>query len=126
MAERIVSYKELRVYQNAMDAAMEVFELTNGFPPEEKYSMVDQKRRSSRSVCTNIAEAWRKRRYRAAFIAKLSDAESEACETQVWVESARRCGYLSETASKDLDTTYDQIMAQIVKMINEADKWLIK
>jgi len=77
-------------------------------------------------VCTNIAEAWRKRRYRAAFIAKLSDAESEACETQVWVEFARRCGYLSETASKDLDTTYNQIMAQIVKMINEADKWLIK
>ena len=126
MAERIVSYKELRVYQSAMDAAMEVFELTKGFPAEEKYSMVDQKRRSSRSVCTNIAEAWRKRRYRAAFIAKLSDAESEACETQVWVEFARRCGYLSETASKDLDTTYDQIMAQIVKMINEADKWLIK
>ncbi len=83
MGERIKSYRDLRVYQNAMEAAMEIFELTKGFPLEEKYSMVDQVRRSSRSVCTNISEAWRKRRYRAAFVAKLSDAESEACETQV-------------------------------------------
>ena len=126
MGERINSYKELRVFQNAMDTAMKIFELTKTFPPEEKYSMVDQMRRSSRSVCANLAEAWRKRRYKAAFIAKLSDAESEACETQVWIEFARRCGYLSEEVCKDLDTTYDQIMAQIVKMINEADKWLIK
>jgi four helix bundle protein len=73
MGERIGSYKDLRVYQNAMDAAMKVFELTKTFPPEEKYSMVDQMRRASRSVCTNIGEAWRKRRYRAAFVAKLSD-----------------------------------------------------
>lgn len=109
-----------------MGAAMEIFELTKNFPPEERYSLVDQKRRSSRSVCTNIAEAWRKRRYRAAFIAKLSDAEGEACETQVWIEFARRCGYLSEAASEDLDAAYDQIIAQIVKMIYEADKWLIR
>jgi len=81
MGERINSYKELRVYRNAMDAAMRIFELTKAFPPEEKYSMVDQMRRSSRSVCANLAEAWRKRRYKAAFVAKLSDAESEACET---------------------------------------------
>ena len=74
MAERISSYKDLRVYQSAMDAAMQVFEVTKGFPPEEeKYSMVDQMRRATRSVCSNIAEAWRKRRYKAAFIAKLSD-----------------------------------------------------
>jgi four helix bundle protein len=126
LAERINSYKDLRVYQSAMDAAMKIFKLTKNYPPEERYSLVDQKRRSSRSVCTNIAEAWRKRRYKAAFIAKLSDAEGEACETQVWIEFARRCGYLSEAASKDLDATYDQIIAQIVKMINEADKWLIK
>jgi len=91
MGERINSYKELRVFENAMSAAMKIFELTKSFPPEEKYSMVDQMRRSSRSVCSNIGEAWRKRRYKAAFIAKLNDAESEACETQVWVEFARRC-----------------------------------
>ncbi|MDY6837377.1 MAG: four helix bundle protein [Thermodesulfobacteriota bacterium] len=87
MGERINSYKELRVFQNAMDAAMKIFEVTKGFPAEERFSMVDQMRRSSRSVCANIGEAWRKRRYKAAFIAKLSDAESEACETQAFLRS---------------------------------------
>ena len=126
MGEKINSYKELRVFQNALNVAMKIFELTKSFPPEEKYSMVDQMRRSSRSVCANIGEGWRKRRYKAAFIAKLSDAESEACETQVWLEFARRCEYLEDTICDELDEDYDQIMAQIVKMINDADKWLIK
>ncbi len=126
MGQRINSYKELRVFQNAMDAAMRIFELTKSFPPEEKYSMVDQIRRSSRSVCANISEGWRKRRYEAAFVAKLSDAESEAAETQVWVEFARRCKFLDDETFSELDGDYDQIMAQIVKMINEAEKWLIK
>lgn len=88
--------------------------------------MVDQIRRSSRSVCANLAEAWRKRRYKAAFIAKLSDAESEACETQVWVEFARRCEYLNNETCYELDALYEQIMAQIVTMIIDANKWLIK
>jgi four helix bundle protein len=126
MAERIATYKDLRVFQHAMDGAMRIFDLTKAFPSEEKYSLVDQIRRASRSVCTNIAEAWRKRRYKAAFIAKLSDAEGEAGETQVWVEFARRCGYLDDAICQDLDRGYDQIMAEIVKMINEAEKWLIK
>ena len=125
MGERIESYKDLRVFQNAMDAAMRIFELTKDFPPEEKYSMVDQMRRSSRSVCTNIGEAWRKRRYRAAFIAKLNDSESEACETQVWVEFARRCEYLEDETCQELDATYDEIMGQLVRMVIDADKWLI-
>ena len=125
MGERIESYKNLRVFQNAMDAAMRIFELTKDFPPEEKYSMVDQMRRSSRSVCTNIGEAWRKRRYRAAFIAKLNDSESEACETQVWVEFARRCQYLEDETCLELDATYDEIMGQLVRMVIDADKWLI-
>ena len=125
MAERINSYKDLRMYQNAMEAAMKIFQLTKNFPPEEKYSMVDQIRRASRSVCANIAEAWRKRRYQAAFIAKLSDAESEACETQVWVEFANRCHYLDETTKAELDNVYDQILSQLVRMIDESDKWLI-
>jgi four helix bundle protein len=90
-----------------MDAAMKIFEVTKEFPAEEKYAMVDQMRRSSRSVCANIGEAWRKRRYKAAFIAKMSDAESEACETQVWIEFARRCAYLNDETSHDLDSTYD-------------------
>jgi hypothetical protein len=106
MGERIKSYKELRVFENAMNSAMKIFERTKTFPPEEKYSMVDQMRRSSRSVCANIGEAWRKRRYKAAFIAKLSDMEDNNCA--------------------EMDTEYDQIMGQIVKMINEADKWIIR
>lgn len=126
MAERIKSYKELRVYQNAMDAAMEIFQITKNFPPEEKYSLVDQIRRSSRSVCANIAEAWRKRRYKAAFIAKLSDAETEACETQVWIEFSSRYNYINTDTARKLDTGYDQILAQIVLMIDKADKWIIK
>jgi len=83
-------------------------------------------RRSSRSVCSNTAEAWRKRRYRAAFISKLSDAEGEACETQVWIEFARRCGYMSDDVCDELDSAYDQILGQLVKIINEPEKWLIK
>ena len=126
MGEKINNYKDLRVFQNGMDAAMKIFKITKEFPSEEKYSMVDQMRRSSRSVCTNLAEAWRKRRYRAAFIAKLSDAESEACETQVWIEFARRCNYLDEDICKELDITYDKIIGQIVNMIANADKWLVK
>jgi four helix bundle protein len=126
MGEKINSYKDLRVYQNSMDAAMKIFHMTKHFPPEEKYSIVDQIRRSSRSVCANLAEAWRKRRYKAAFIAKLSDAESEACETQVWVEFARRCEYLNDETCDELDAVYEQIMGQIVKMIIDVDKWLIK
>lgn len=126
MGEKINSYKELRVYQSAMKAAMEIFQVTKGFPPEERYSMVDQMRRSSRSVCANIAEGWRKRRYKAAFIAKMSDAESEACETQVWIEFAYKCNYLSDAVREVLDKEYDQIMAQVVRMIEDADKWLIR
>ena len=122
----VTNYKELRVYQNAMDAAMKIFELTKNFPSVEKYSMVDQIRRSSRSVCANIAEAWRKRRYKAAFIAKISDAESEACETQVWLEFACKCNYLNKTEQEILDKIYDHLIAQLVLMIENADKWLIR
>jgi four helix bundle protein len=88
----IRSFKELRVWQNAMDLAMRVFELTKKFPVEERYSLTDQVRRSSRSVASNTAEAWRKRRYPAAFVAKLNDSEGEGAETQTWIEFARRCG----------------------------------
>jgi len=126
MGERINSYKELRVYQNAMEAAMKIFEVTKDFPPEEKYSMVDQVRRSSRSVCANLVEAWRKRRYKAAFLAKLNDAESEACETQVWIEFALRCRYLEQASAEELDQCYDRIIGQLVTMIGDAEKWLIR
>jgi four helix bundle protein len=124
VAQRIYSYKELKVYESAFEAAMEIFNRTNDFPRTEMYSLVDQMRRSSRSVCSNIAEAWRKRRYKAAFIAKLSDAESEACETQVWLEFALRCGFLDEEITDSLDKIYEKIQGQLVRMIENADKWL--
>jgi four helix bundle protein len=94
MADKIRSHRELLVYQKAMEAAMHIFELSQRFPSEERYSLTDQIRRSSRSVCANLAEAWRKRRYKGAFISKLSDAESEAAETQTWLEFAVKCAYL--------------------------------
>lgn len=121
----IRSYKELRVYQAAMDAAMRIFELTKTFPPEERFSMVDQMRRCSRSVCTNIGEAWRKRRYEAHFISKLSDSEGEAEETRVWIEFAWRCSYVTAQVARELDDEYDKILGQLVRMISEADQWVI-
>jgi len=126
MTDKIKSYKDLRVFQNAMSVAMEIFHLTENFPPEEKYSMTDQLRRSSRSVCSNITKAWRKRRFKTPFIAKLNDSEGEACETQVWIEFARQCEYLDDDACSELDAAYDQIMGQLAKMIGQPDKWLIK
>jgi four helix bundle protein len=122
----IRSYKELPVYQEAMDAAMQIFELTKGFPAEERFSLTDQLRRASRSVCTNIGEAWRKRRYAAHFASKLSDAESEAEETRAWLEFATRCGYLGEADAKDLDGRYDKILAQLVRMLSQPDHWAIR
>ena len=126
--ENIRSYKELRVYQAGMDAAMRIFEVTKAFPPEEKFSMVDQMRRSSRSVCANIAEAWplRERRYPKSFIVKLNDSEGEAEETRVWLELARRCRYMTEVEAAQLDDEYDKILGQLVRMITEPDKWTIR
>src|SRR6266487_4881853 len=124
--QNIRSYKELRVYQAAIDAAMRIFEITKRFPSEERYSMVDQMRRSSRSVCANIGEAWRKRRYPAHFVSKLSDSEGEAEETRVWLEFASRCNYITEQEDKELDETYDRILSQLVKMISGHEQWVIR
>ena len=122
----IRSYKELRVYQAAMEVAMRIFELTKSFPAEEKFSMVDQMRRSSRSVCANIGEAGRKRRYQAYFVSKLNDAESEAEETHVWIEFAHRCGYLTNGQAEELDDIYDKILGQLVRMISKPEQWIIR
>jgi four helix bundle protein len=123
--EHISSYKELRVYQKAMTAAMRIFELTKHFPVEERYSLTDQIRRASRSVCSIIGEAWRKRRYPAHFVSKLSDSEGEAEETRVWLEFSWRCGYMSKNEASELDTEYDQIIGQLVRMIDRPDQWVI-
>ena len=121
----IGSYRDLDVYKMAMDGAIRLFELTKLFPSEEKFSLVDQIRRCSRSVCANIAEAWHKRRYEAAFVSKLSDAETEAAETQVWAEMAFRCGYWDETIFHELDGHYDRIIGKLVQMIDNPRPWLI-
>ncbi len=104
---------------------MGIFEVSRRFPKEETYSLTDQIRRSSRSVCANLAEAWRKRRYTAAFVSKLSDCETEAAETQVWLEFAVKCGYLNRDDGKQLYTTYDEIIATIVGMINHPETWVL-
>lgn len=88
MNTKVRTHRDLTVYQKAFDAALKIFEISKQFPKEETYSLTDQIRRSSRSVCSNLAEAWRKRRYEGAFISKLSDCEGEAAETQVWLEFA--------------------------------------
>src|SRR5439155_23893863 len=119
----ISDFTQLHVYQSAFDAAFEVFELTRCFPVEERYSLTDQVRRSSRSICANIAEAWRKRRYPASFVSKLSDADAEAAETQVWLSTAYRCGYLDAERHEALGDRYRHICAQLVRMIDQADRW---
>lgn len=123
--ELIKSYRELEVYRLAMEGAMRIFELTKQFPAEERFSLVDRIRRSSRTVCANIAEAWRKRRYEAAFVGKLSDSETEAAETQVWAEMAFRCGYWDEARFQGVDEHYDRIMGKLVRMIDHPKPWLI-
>jgi four helix bundle protein len=119
------THEDLTVFQSAFEAAMRIFEISKQFPKEEKYSLTDQIRRSSRSVCANLAEAWRKRRYKAAFIAKLSDCEAEAAETQVWLKFAFKCQYLDSELVSTLDRQYDQIIRGLVKMIANPDPWIL-
>ena len=123
---RVADYKDLRVYRLAFESAMEIFTLSKRFPSEEKFSLTDQVRRSSRSVCANLAEAWRKRRYKASFVCKLNDAEGEAAETQVWIEFAVKCAYLKREPAVELYQVYEEILRMIVAMINHPESWIIK
>jgi len=118
-------FKDLRVWQAAVDAAMRVFEVTQSFPTEEQFSMTDQMRRASRSVATNVAEAWRKRRYAAAFVSKLNDAEAEASELQTWLVLAVKCGYLVSETAEELWRTYEKLLGQLVYMIEHPEDWTI-
>lgn len=122
---KISTYRDLDVYKMAMEGAIQIFEITKNFPPEERYSLTDQIRRSSRSVCANIAEAWRKRRYKLAFISKLNDSETEGAETQVWAEIAFRSGYLDKISFQKIDEHYDRIIGKLVRMIDNPNPWLI-
>src|SRR6266481_4047987 len=120
---KVKDYKELRVYKLAYDSAMEIFRLSRSWPLEEKFSLIDQIRRSSRSVCANIAEGWRKRRYEAAFVSKLSDSDTEAAETEVHLEFAVKCGYLAADLQQKLQDHYDHICRQLTNMMNDAGSW---
>ena len=120
---KIVRHTDLEVYQRAFEAAMNVFGLSKSFPHEERYSLTDQVRRSSRSVCGNMAEGWRKRRYAAAFVNKLNDSEGEAAETQSWLQFAVDCEYLKASEARTLYREYDEIIAMLVNMQNHADQW---
>lgn len=122
---RIRTHRELDVYQMAFQAAMEIFELSKAFPREESFSLTDQIRRSSRSVCANLGEAWRRRRYQAAFASKLNDSEAEAAEAQVWIEFAVKCGYLEAAVGRELYATYDQILGKLVNMTRHPEHWVI-
>ncbi len=121
----IRSERDLKVRKRAFDVSMEIFGHTRSFPKEETYSLTDQIRRSSRSVTTNITEAWRKRRYEAAFVSKLNDAEAEAAETQDWIHYAVACGYLDRGPARKLYAEYEAILKTLVGMITHADTWVM-
>jgi four helix bundle protein len=111
------------VYRLAFDVAMRIFELSRKWPSEERYSLTDQVRRSSRSVCSGIAEAWRKRRYPNHFTSKLTDADAEVAETENWLDFALACGYLPEEEHRELWGTYEQVTRGLVGMMNHAESW---
>ena len=116
-------FRDLNVYQRAFAASMRIFDLTQGFPVEERFSLVDQIRRSSRSVCSNLAEGWRKRRYPAVFKNKLTDAMQEASETQCWLEFCVACKYIDKQTFHTLDQEYEQIIAMLSSMEFNAKKF---
>ncbi len=120
---KIRSHEELVVFQMAFEASIKIFELSKGFPREEKYSLTDQLRRSSRSVCANLAEAFRKRKYPKYFVSKLMDSEGEAAETQVWLLYAFKCGYVHENTKAELSNKYNKILGKLVNMGQQPEKW---
>jgi len=121
----IENHWELEVYQLGFDAAMRIFNLSKLFPPQERYSLTDQIRKSSRSVCSNIAEGWGRRRYEAAFVNKFNEAFSEARETLSWIQFAVKCEYLSRSEGADLHQTYDRIIGKRVTMETNPHPWLL-
>lgn len=116
-------HQDLRVYQKSFDTAMEIYQLSKIFPAEERYSLTDQIRRSSRSVSANISEAWGKRKYEKSFISKLTDSEGEARETQTWLQFTRSCEYINEEQFKILNNQYNQIIGMLVNMMSQSQTW---
>ena len=125
MGRKAYNHPDLEVYRLAFDTAMRIFDLSKSFPKEERYSLTDQIRKSSRSVCAQIAEAWRRRRYRAVFINKISESEREAAETQSWLQFAVSCGYVQANDARTLYANYNKILGILVGMITHADSWTL-
>jgi four helix bundle protein len=121
----VSNFKELIVYQKAHKLAMEIFTLSKKFPKEEKYSLTDQIRRSSRSVSSCIAESWAKRLYVKAFVNKLTDSLGEEFETEDWLEYSKECEYISDTEHKQMISEYDEVRKMLISMINNPEKWCL-
>jgi four helix bundle protein len=121
---KITTAKELNVYKTAYALSMEIFRLSKAFPPEERYALTSQIRRSSRSICLNLREAWAKRRYEAHFVAKLTDSDGEANETDSSLDYALDCGYIDEETHSELTSQCRQIGAMLGKMINNPKPFL--
>jgi four helix bundle protein len=119
------SAKELRVYQTAFRLAMEIFEISKAWPKEETYSLTDQIRRSSRSVCGNLREAWAKRRYEAHFVNKLTDSDGENNETDTWLDFARACQYISQEQHERLTADCQLVGSMLGSMINNPKPFLL-
>jgi len=117
MSDRIRSFKDLRVYQKAFSLQQKIFEISKGFPKEELYSLIDQIRRSFRSIGANLAEAWHKRRYQAHFVSKLSDSDGEQAETRHWLDTALACEYIPEDVHKNLMNQCMEIGRMLGKMM---------
>jgi len=124
--KKLDHFRDLEVYQRAFALAMEIYKTTIDFPKEEKYSLVDQIRRSSRSVCSNLAEAWRKRAYVAVFKNKVTDAMQEASETQTWLEFSLACGYINREKFDTQDDECEQIISMLSSMEKNASKFCFK
>ena len=124
--QTVLSAKDLDVYKVAYDLAMEIFKISRAWPKEEKYSLTDQIRRSSRSVCANLREAWAKRRYEANFISKLTDCDGENSETDTWLDLSRDCGYLDDEQYKTLQTKCARVGSMLGAMIKNPKPFLIK
>jgi len=119
----ILDFTELEVYKLAFEAAMQIFDSSKKWPQDERYSLIDQIRRSSRSVCSNIAEAWRKRKYSAHFVSKLSDSDAESAETQLWLQFSLHCKYIGESEFNSLKSKYDHIFAMLTIMMRKPENW---
>ena len=120
---KVGSFKDLIVYQKAYRLAMEIFEISKVFPKEEKYSLTDQIRRSSRSITSCIAESWAKRRYIKSFVNKLTDSLGEEYETEVWLDYSRDSKYITVQKYDELLNGYDEVRKMLISMINNPEKW---